>query len=94
MLRLETNKIYALKKVSLKNLKEKEIENALNEVRILASVKHPHIIAYKEAFLDKKEQSLCIVMEYAGGGDLQDKIKKCKQKKIRFPENVIIRFFY
>ena len=36
----------------METLKEKEIENALNEVRILASIKHPHIIGFKEAFFD------------------------------------------
>jgi NIMA (never in mitosis gene a)-related kinase len=45
-------KEYALKKVSLENLSTKERQNALNEVRILASIKHPSIIGYKEAFLD------------------------------------------
>jgi NIMA (never in mitosis gene a)-related kinase len=29
-----------------------EKENALNEVRILASITHPNIINYKEAFFD------------------------------------------
>ena len=43
---------YALKKVKLMGLKEKERENALNEVRILASITHPNVIAYKEAFID------------------------------------------
>ena len=33
------NQIYALKKVKLLNLSEKEKENSLNEVSILASVK-------------------------------------------------------
>jgi NIMA (never in mitosis gene a)-related kinase 1/4/5 len=32
----------------LKELSKKEKENALNEVRILASIEHPNIIAYKE----------------------------------------------
>ena len=36
--------IYALKKVKMYMLKEKEKENALNEVRILASIADPHII--------------------------------------------------
>jgi NIMA (never in mitosis gene a)-related kinase len=45
--RLTDKKIYALKKVKLANLSEKEIENALNEVRILASFKNNYIIAYK-----------------------------------------------
>jgi NIMA (never in mitosis gene a)-related kinase len=35
------------------NLSEKEKENALNEVRILASIQHQNVIAYKEAFIDE-----------------------------------------
>ena len=46
-------------------LKEKEKENSLNEIRILASISHPNIIAYKEAFYDEASQCLCVVMEYA-----------------------------
>ncbi len=48
------HKVYALKKVKLANLSEKEIENALNEVRILASLKNNSIVAYKEVFLEGK----------------------------------------
>ena len=62
--------------VSMKNLSEKEKENAINEVRILASIKHPNIISYKEAFLDQKSESLCIVMELVDGGDLYGQIMK------------------
>lgn len=51
-------------------LKGKEKENALNEVRILASISHPNMIAYKDAFFDEKTNSLCIVMEFADMGDL------------------------
>ena len=47
-----------------------EKENALNEVRILASIKDPYIIGYKEAFYDEDSSCLCIIMEYAGGGDI------------------------
>jgi len=56
--------------VHLKNLSAKEKENAINEVRILASIKHPNIISYKEAFIDKNTDSLCIVMELVDMGDL------------------------
>lgn len=51
------------------SLTEKEKENALNEVRILASIEHPNIISYKQAFIDEDSSSLCIVMEYADAGD-------------------------
>jgi NIMA (never in mitosis gene a)-related kinase len=50
--------IYALKKVKLLNLSEKEKLNALNEVRILASVKSNYVISYKEAFFDENESCL------------------------------------
>lgn len=36
--RQEDNEVYALKKVKMLNLSDKEKENALNEVRILASI--------------------------------------------------------
>jgi len=40
------------------NLTSKEKDNALNEVRILASISHPNVIAYKEAFIDEVSSSL------------------------------------
>ena len=56
--------------VILKNLSDKEKENAINEVRILASIQHPNVISYKEAFFDNQSESLCIVMELVDAGDL------------------------
>ena len=70
VLRHADEKNYALKMVSLKNLSDKEKDNAINEVRILASIKHPNIISYKEAFIDKSSESLCIIMELVDMGDL------------------------
>ena len=52
------NKLYALKKVRIDYLSEKERSNAINEVRILASVSDPNVIAYKEVFVDKNYNSL------------------------------------
>ena len=49
---------YALKKVKMDKLTEKEKENALNEVRILASIKHHNVISYKEAFIDEASSTL------------------------------------
>ena len=68
--RKQDNKTYALKKVRVDYLSEKERANAINEVRILASIVDPNVIQYKEVFVDKKYNSLCIVMEFANNGDL------------------------
>ena len=77
--RKQDNKIYALKKVKLKDLCDKEKQNALNEVRILASVKSNFVISYKEAFIDEDDTNLCLVMEYADKGDLYQKISQFKK---------------
>ena len=87
------SKIYALKKVKLKNLKEKEKNNSLNEIRILASIKSPFVISYKEAFITDEDKTLNLVMEYADGGDLYQKIKLFKKKKLFFEEKDVWKIF-
>lgn len=64
MKRIEDGELYALKKVRMMKLSDKEKENALNEVRILASINHPNIIAYKEAFIDEPSHSLWYDSEF------------------------------
>ena len=86
-------KTYALKKVKILNLSDKEKENALNEVRILASVKSNYVVSYKEAFFDEKDRTLCIVMEFADNGDLYQKIVEHKKKAMFFEESEIWKVF-
>lgn len=87
------NHLYALKQVSLGTLAAREKANAVNEVRILASVSNPCVVAYYEAFLDYSSGSLCIVMEYAAGGDLLERIKQCRKLDLRLTEQEIWRAF-
>ena len=87
--RRQDNKIYALKTVILEKLNKKEQENSVNEVRILASVNHPNVIGYKEAFWDDEKSALNIVMEYADDGDLHSKIEKMKKAGGYFKEPII-----
>ena len=73
--------IYAMKKVKMQKLSSKEKENALNEVRILASINHQNVIGYKEAFFEDATNTLCVVMEHADGGDLLNLINTKKRNK-------------
>ena len=81
--------IYALKRVKFTKLNEKEKSNALNEIRILASINNKNIISYKEAFFDENDSSLDIVMEYADQGDLFQLITEHKKTKKHFTEEEI-----
>ena len=75
------------------NLSAKEKENALNEVRILASIHHVNIIGYKEAFIDEPTSTLCVVMEYADGGDLMNKIINLKKRGQFMNEKDVWHYF-
>ena len=79
--RIIDGNIYALKRVKFYKLSVKEKENALNEIRILLNVKNKNVICYKEAFLDEKDSSLGIVVEYADKGDLFQLITERKKNE-------------
>lgn len=51
-----------MKKVKIMDLKERDKKNALNEVRMLASIEHPNVVQYREAFFDSASSHLCVVM--------------------------------
>ena len=67
-----------MKIIDVSKMDRKQREDAINEVHVLKAMRHPYIITYKESFMDKR--CLCIVMDYADGGDLYTKI--ANQKKI------------
>lgn len=89
--RRSDKKVYALKEVSIKPLKQREREEAVNEIRILASLHHKSIIRYKEAFVER--DNIYIVTEYARGGDLHSKIKEALHTNKSIPEKTVWHYF-
>ncbi len=87
--RKSDKKIFAMKRVKLSKLNQKEKEHAVNEIRILYSLNNKNIIGYEEAFYDDESETLNIIMEYADDGDLETKIKELSKKKLFFDENTI-----
>lgn len=78
-----------MKKVKMGKLSRTEKQNALNEVRILASINHPNVIGYKEAFFEDTSNCLCVVLEHADGGDVLQLIKQKKDRKETLGEQTI-----
>jgi len=91
--RKSTGEKYAMKKVKMGKLSAKEKENALNEIRILASINHPNVIGFKEGFFENATDCLCIVMEHADAGDMLQKINKHKKNNTMFTEKQLWHFF-
>ncbi|CAE8637793.1 unnamed protein product [Polarella glacialis] len=82
---------YVLKAIDISRMDSKERRDAVNEVRVLSSLKHPYVVSYRESFLDGR--TLCIVMDYAEGGDLYNRIAKIRKAGQNFPEPQIVRWF-
>jgi hypothetical protein len=46
------------------NMKSKQKINCINEIRILATLQgHPHILTYRESFID--QEILCLITDLA-----------------------------
>ena len=80
-----------IKEINLLKLDEKERNMAIQEGIILSKLKHPNIINSNEFHLENDK--IDIIMEYAEGGDLFNKIKEQKNKKTYFKEKEIIEWF-
>lgn len=87
----EDGKYYVIKQVDLTRMSKKERQQSLNEARVLSSLRHPNIINYVDSFLARKSDHLCIVMEFADGGDLSSRIKK--NYGVNFRESQILDWF-
>ena len=85
--------IYAMKKVLITKLNPKERDNAINEIRILASISNDNIISYKDAFYDDRSSYLSIIMEYADDCDLESKINQKIKSNTFYKENEVINIF-
>ena len=69
---VEPKKLYAIKSISKKNITDKDLDEMIKEVDILAQLDHPNIIKFYETYND--EYYFHIVMEVAKGKDVFDKI--------------------
>lgn len=79
-----------IKQVDLNPLSKPEQAEAYREAKVLEQLDHPNIIRFREVYKTKKNK-LCIVMDYADGGDLASKIKS--QRSSPFPEDFILSVF-
>jgi len=84
------DKLYALKQVSLSALNPKEAKMAENEVQLLKVLVGPTIIRYYDSFSTK--ESISIIMEYAEGGNLSDRIKAASDHGKKFSRDVVLNW--
>ncbi|XP_053921266.1 serine/threonine-protein kinase Nek1 isoform X1 [Cuculus canorus] len=85
----ENGQQYVIKEINISKMSNKEREESRREVAVLANMKHPNIVLYRESF--EENGCLYIVMDYCEGGDLFKRINA--QKGILFSEDQILDWF-
>eukprot|EP00475_Leptophrys_vorax_P007174 TRINITY_DN14548_c0_g1_i1.p1 TRINITY_DN14548_c0_g1~~TRINITY_DN14548_c0_g1_i1.p1 ORF type:complete len:455 (-),score=108.70 TRINITY_DN14548_c0_g1_i1:84-1448(-) len=85
------NQYFVMKKITVSGMGEQELADCKKEIQILSVMKHPNIIRYKRSFV--RRGALCIVMEYADGGDLHQLIRQQRHAGKYLPESQILDWF-
>ena len=84
-------KNYVMKSINFELLTEENRKYTINEAILLKKIDHPNIIKFKEVFEVKKPfNQFNIIMEYAEKGDLNKLLQINIEKKIYFPEKLLL----
>jgi serine/threonine protein kinase len=86
----KTHQKVAIKIIDKSFLNVVDKNSIITEAEVMTYLRHPNVIQLYEVIENEKE--ICMVMEYAAGGDLHDYVCKSKGKKLK--ENEAKRLFH
>lgn len=94
----DKGQLCVIKQINVSAMGEKARREAEQEVKVLHQLRHPYIIGYMTYFITTPSGSaalplLNIVLEYAAGGDLSQRIKATKDAGGSFAEDDILVWF-
>merc|ERR1719217_2031124 len=81
----EVDALCVVKQMDTGTMDPKDKDAAVKEATLLKKMRHPNIVQFQEVFMTRKGR-LCIVMDYADGGDIHMEIKKPKAPSFPRPE--------
>ena len=84
---LRDGKRYAMKKIRVYNKYSKDLRNIVSELRILAFNKCPYLLSMVTVYMGSGD--LCIITDYAIGGDLYQKIENHRMLRKRISESTV-----
>eukprot|EP00922_Rhytidocystis_sp_ex-Travisia-forbesii_P038215 GHVS01056926.1.p1 GENE.GHVS01056926.1~~GHVS01056926.1.p1 ORF type:complete len:550 (-),score=104.72 GHVS01056926.1:373-2022(-) len=80
---------YIMKSIQTDNMKEHQLRNAINEIKILNELRHPFIVRYRESFIENG--ALNIIMDFCSGGDLAKRItQQRKEVRKKFKQSEVV----
>ncbi|KAK7500491.1 hypothetical protein BaRGS_00008398 [Batillaria attramentaria] len=91
---INSKRLFALKKIEVDERRKTRTHQAvLKEASILSRLKHPHIVAFHDSFMDKDQQHVCIIQDYCDGGTLADRIQDAASSGNILREKQIMQWF-
>lgn len=81
--------LYVVKRIRIEHLSDKEKESTYKEAHIMRTLQHENVIGFRDIYVTVK-QKLCIVMEYAEGGDLDKRIAEQTSLGKHFDEKIVL----
>jgi serine/threonine protein kinase len=82
---LVNSQYYAIKEIETAEMKDSDIKNMLNEIKLLQKLNSHFIVGYVDSYtVDTK---ICIVLEYCQNRDLYTYLQK--NRKLKFSENFV-----
>lgn len=88
--RVSDKLLCVMKTIDIGRMGEQEKRETLQEAKIIEHLQHPNIVKFIETFKTKRGK-LCIVMDYADGGDIGQKMKE--QRGRMLSESQILDWF-
>lgn len=86
-----SEKLAMMKTIDIGRLDSDARKEVLEEVGVLACLRHPHLAAVQECFIEGGY--LCLVLQYADGGHVAGQIEKARRCCLDLDERQILQWF-
>eukprot|EP00403_Amphidinium_massartii_P031130 CAMPEP_0178408432 /NCGR_PEP_ID=MMETSP0689_2-20121128/19939_1 /TAXON_ID=160604 /ORGANISM="Amphidinium massartii, Strain CS-259" /LENGTH=435 /DNA_ID=CAMNT_0020029533 /DNA_START=33 /DNA_END=1340 /DNA_ORIENTATION=- len=88
---LATNELCVMKQMRVEKMDVKARDTAVREAVALRRVRHPNVVKFRQVFV--KAGWLCLVMDFADGGDLCAAVKERSRSLVHFEESAVLECF-
>jgi len=88
---LATEDLCVMKQVRVEKMDAKARDTAVREAVALRRIRHPNVVRFRQVFV--RSGWLCLVMDFADGGDLCAAVKERAKSKVPFEESAVLECF-
>lgn len=88
---LANNELCVMKQIRVEKMDAKARDTAVREAVALRRIRHPNVVRFRQVFV--RSGWLCLVMDFADGGDLCAAVKERARSKVPFEESAVLECF-